>query len=216
MKDMRLDSILGSSNFSRKISPSIFGFTLLLFFLPWVTISCGEEKIITLSGIDLAIGNKLEGNKFQDEISHNRQKENTREWQATLALLACISGILAGLLIKEERGRQIASAVSGGVGFIFLYLLRSEIDREVVTQGLGTVTADYHAGFWLAMLLFLGVCVLNVFSLGGILKKISKGININLSFKNSQKTLFCRQCGNKVGPEDAFCSECGHSIKERL
>ena len=29
---------------------------LLLFFLPWVTVSCAEQTLVTMSGVDLATG----------------------------------------------------------------------------------------------------------------------------------------------------------------
>lgn len=192
----------------RKVSSSIFGLALLLFLLPWVTVSCKGKKVFTLSGADLAIGKTVE---IPQPFDEPKKTKNTREIRATIAFLAGIAGILAGFLIKKDRVQQITYAVCGGTGGISLFLLKSNLDREAVAQG---ITVDYQAGFWLTMLFFFGAGILNVLFLTGVLEKTTDGTVSGISVKSPPSLpSFCSQCGSKVSPSDAFCSECGHSLK---
>ncbi|MEW5804965.1 MAG: zinc ribbon domain-containing protein [bacterium] len=193
----------------RKVSSSIFGLAVLLFLLPWMTVSCGGEKIFTFSGTDLAIGKTV---KVPQGFG-TAKKENARDWRITIAFLAGIAGTLADFLIKVERVQKIVLAVCGSAGCILLYLFKAAGDREIVAQGAGMITVDYHFGFWVSMLLFFGAGIFNILALAGVLEKVTiRGVS-GVTYKNSLKPSFCTQCGAKVSPDDTFCSECGHSLK---
>lgn len=202
---MRTGIIMG------KISAGVFGLAVLLFLLPWITVSCAGEKVFTFSGADLAIGKTIQA----PQGFGTSKKENTREDDATIAFLAGIAGILAGFLVKVERVQRIASAICGGVGGFFLFLLKNKLDREIVAKGAGMIGVDYYFGFWLSMLLFFGAGILNVLSLTGVLEKVTSGTVSDIAFKNPPQLSFCSECGGKVSPDDTFCSECGHSLKRR-
>lgn len=192
-----------------KISSSLLGLAVFLFLLPWITVSCGGQKVFTFSGTDLSIGKTVQ----VPQAFAPPKKENTREEKATIAFLAGIAGILAGFLIKVERVQKIVLIACGGIGGVFLYLLKNKLDGEIVAKGGGMVTVDYHFGFWLSMLFFSGVGILNVLSLTGVLEKYTGGAVSGITFKSSPQPSFCSQCGAKVSPDDVFCNECGHSLK---
>lgn len=192
-----------------KISSGLLGITLLLFLLPWITVSCSGQKIFTFSGTDLAIGKTAQ----VPQAFAPSKKENTREGNATVAFLAGIAGTLAGFLIKVERVQKIALTVCGSAGCFSLFLLKSKLDGEIVAQGAGMVTIDYHFTFWITLILFLGVGIINTLSLTGVLEKFTSGAINGIAFKGSPKPFFCSRCGAKVSQEDTFCSECGHSLK---
>lgn len=192
-----------------KVSAGLLGFTLLLFLLPWITVSCSGQKVFTFSGIDLAIGKTLEVPQAFDEPN----KENTKEWRATIALLAGIAGTLAGFLIKVEHVKKIALTFCGILGGVFLLLFKSKLDGEILKQGEGIITIDYHFGFWLSMLLFFTVGILNILSIAGVLEKFTGEAVSGITFKGPPKRSFCIQCGARVSPDDTFCSECGRSLK---
>lgn len=192
-----------------KVSAGLLGLALLLFLLPWITVSCSGQRVFTFSGTDLAIGKNIE----VPQAFSPPEKENTREWKATIAFLVGIAGTLAGFLIKAERVKKIALTVCGISGSVFLLLLKSKLDGEIIKQGAGMVTLDYRFGFWMSILLFFAVGILNILSLAGILEKFTGGAISSTAFKGHPKPSFCSQCGAKVSPDDTFCSECGHSLK---
>jgi hypothetical protein len=192
-----------------KISPALFGLALLLFLLPWITVACSGQKIFTFSGTDLAIGKTVE----VPQAFSPPKKENTRDVKATIAFLSGIAGLLAGFLVKVERVQRMALAACGAIGGISLYLLKSELDKEIVNKGAGMMGVDYHFGFWLTMLLFFAVSILNVLSLAGVLEKVSGSTVSGIPFKSPSQPSFCGQCGAKILPGDTFCSECGRSLK---
>ena len=192
-----------------KISSGLLGLAVLLFLLPWITVSCGGQKVFSFSGTDLAIGKTIEVPQGFGSV----KKDNVRENKASIAFLAGIAGIILGFLLKAERIQQIALTISGGMGCLFLYLLKSKIDGEIFTQGGGMISVDYHFGFWLSILLFFGVGILNILSLAGVLNKVTGGTVSRVAFKSPPQRTFCSQCGTKVLPEDTFCGDCGHSLK---
>jgi hypothetical protein len=100
-----------------KVSSSLFGFALLLFLLPWITVSCSGQKVFTFSGTDLAIGKTIE----VPQVFEAPKKESAREGNATIAFLAGIAGILAGFLVKTGRGQRIVLSICGGAGVILLF-----------------------------------------------------------------------------------------------
>lgn len=192
------------------ISPTIFGLGLICFLLPWVSVSCSGQKVLTFSGTDLAIGKTME----IPQAFGPSKKQNAREGRATIAFIAGIAGILSGFIVKSGRAKAITAAVCGGIGSISLYLLKSKLDSEIVAHGAGMISVDYQFGLWIAMLLFLGACIVNVLDLTGQLERISAGTGGTLPINNSPpKQSFCTQCGATIGADAAFCSECGHSMK---
>lgn len=192
-----------------KVSSGLLGLALLLFLLPWITVSCGGQKVFTFSGTDLSIGKTIQ----VPQGFGPPKKENTREDNATIAFLAGITGLFAGFLIKEDRSQRIASTVCGGIGGIFLYLLKNKLDGEIVAKGSGMMGVDYQSGFWLCMLIFFGVGILNILALAGVLEKVTGSAVSGISSKSPPQPSFCSQCGAKVSPEDTFCSECGRSLR---
>jgi len=192
-----------------KISSGLLGLALLLFLLPWITVSCSGQKVFTFSGTDLAIGKTIE----VPQGFGPAKKENTREVKASIAFLAAIAGILASFLVKVERIQKIVLTACGGIGGIFLYLLKSKLDGEIVVEGAGMIGVEYHFGFWVSMLFFFVVGILNALSIAGVLEKFTSGAATSIPSTSRSKPSFCSQCGAKVSPEDTFCSECGHSLK---
>jgi hypothetical protein len=194
-----------------KISTGMMGFALILFLLPWISLSCGGQKVFTFSGTDMAIGKTLE----TPQAFGKQVKQTTREWKATLALIAGIIGTIAGFAAKEARVQQIVLTACSGIGGISLFLLRNKLNTDIFKEAGGMVTIDYHFGFWAAMLLFFSVSILNVLSLKGVLDKdigsVEKAISLNL--KSPPQASFCGQCGAKVLQDDTFCSECGRALK---
>jgi hypothetical protein len=129
----------------------------LCFFLPFVTVSCGGIKAFTLSGQQLATGTTL--TQPQPFGPPQTQKLDADPFAAVAGLCA-IAGIALSLI-----GRRMASgaAISGGVGVLSLFIMKSRLDDQLQKQGQGLATANYESGFTLALLLLIAGAAWNVY-----------------------------------------------------
>jgi len=158
----------------KRISPAIFGILLICFFLPWVSVSCQGQKVITLTGIQLVTGISIEESEvFRDLKRFNHPYIRTPspssaekingEPLAILTFLATIGGLILSLL-KSKIG-LLGSAIAGGIGIILLYALSSKLINETLKHGLGILQLDYRFGFILTQVLFLLAVAVNIYSI---------------------------------------------------
>jgi len=52
----------------RLFSTSAAFVVLICFFLPWITVSCSEQEIATMSGLDLAVGTDIDLGVGKEEV----------------------------------------------------------------------------------------------------------------------------------------------------
>lgn len=187
----------------KRLSPAIFGLALICFFLPWFNVSCQGQKVATFSGIQVVTGTTV------DEPQMFGSAEKRKIEGETLAIFAFLSA-LAGLalsFIKTKKG-TIGTMVAGGIGTVFLLLLKSKLDNDVLREGQGMLQLDYGVGFYMTLLLFLSAAGVNVYS-------IMQDKKVYLPQGKSREAAFnfCTQCGARVDSNALFCSECGHSLK---
>lgn len=147
-------------NPAKKISPALFGISLICFFLPFITISCQQQPIANLTGVQLATGTDIKQPRF-----FGKETKEQKIPADPLALMALVSGVvgLGTSFIKAKRS-AIAPAGAGAAGFILLLMLKSKIDNEIVKQGQGLILVSYGLGFWLVFLLYVSATVINIYS----------------------------------------------------
>ncbi len=143
----------------KKFSPAVFLLTIFCFFLPWVSVSCQNQKVATFSGTDLVRGTIV---KVPDEQGNIKEERKGAEPLAILALLSALAGLGLSFL-KDKRG-VIGSGVAGALGIVFLFLLKSKLENDAMNVGSGllNVHVHYEIGFYLTMLLFLIAVILSV------------------------------------------------------
>lgn len=142
-------------NRARKISPAIFGIALIMFFLPWINVSCGGERAATFSGIQLVTGTTIK-NPIE-----NRTDKVKGEPLAIFALLVVIVGF--GVSFLKDKSGAIGPAIAGGVGAIILLMLKYKLDNEILKEGGGMLHLDYGVGFYSTLVLFLFAIGINVY-----------------------------------------------------
>jgi|GEM_PF-3356551 len=167
---------------NKKISTVIFGLALISFLLPWVNLRINVRSYgffsddisnfsYLFSGFDLAIGKTIH--------AFGMATKTPSEGSVTTAFIAAIAGILSGFIIKNDQGKGIAAAICGGIGSISLYLLKSKPDNDMIAQAVRTINInmDYQFSFWVAMVLFLLGCALNISMLTGHFDKMHNSEN---------------------------------------
>lgn len=129
----------------------------LCFFFPFVTVSCGGMKALTLTGQQLATGTTLR--EPQPFGPPQTQKVDADPFAATAGLCA-----LAGIILSVA-GRKMASAnaIAGGVGTLSLLITKVRLDEQLQKQGNGMISATYESGFILAVILLAFGAAWNVY-----------------------------------------------------
>ncbi len=189
-----------------KISPAIFIASILCFLFPFVTVSCGGQKVTSFSGVQLATGTTVE----QPQMFGPPQKQKVDPDPTTaLAALCAIVGVVLSL-----AGTRIAlaPAISGAVGAVSLLIMKARLDDQVVKQGHGMLQVSYESGFSLALLLFVAGAVWN-----GYLHSQRNNIPAapppeaaaSSTRQDSRQPSVCPQCGQSWTPNAKFCMHCG-------
>jgi len=131
---------------------------LLCFFLTFFTVSCQEERVVTLTGVDLIVGKSLETKASFAPTQKTRIKPYPlASIAALLAAGAAAAGAGAGPL------RAWVAAATGGASAVTLLLLKGRVVGEVAQQEMGEMlTVRAESGFWLAFLALLGASLLAI------------------------------------------------------
>jgi len=146
---------------TKKISPALFGVILVSFFLPFVNISCQSQKLMTLTGVQLATGTTIEQPSLFGR--ETKKQEIPAEPMAIFSLIAAVVGL--GTSFLKTKNSAVAPAASGGIGLVLTLIMKSKIDDAVLKNGQGIIQVDYEIGFWLVFLLFLSAAILNAYNL---------------------------------------------------
>jgi len=122
----------------RLLSPAGFGLALLLFLLPFLSVSCSTEEgpvVATFSGVDMVVGGEpdlrapttdQEAQEAQRTIVAIFQDRLDAEPLAILAVLAILFGMGAGLV----RLRLARHAISAGLAVVAIALIAGAFVRS--------------------------------------------------------------------------------------
>ena len=144
---------------NRKVTPALFAFALICFFMPFFHVSCQSQRLMSFTGLQLVTGTNIEEPSM---FGPRRTREVSGEPLALLAFLCGLGGL--GLGFVKSRRSAVLPAAAGGLGVLLLLLLKSKLDDEITAQGRGLLQVDFAAGFWLALLLYLAAAVLNAYA----------------------------------------------------
>lgn len=125
---------------------------ILCFLLPFLSLSCGGQKLMQLNGTQIAFGTSLD-QSAQVLGSQTKQKIDGNPL-ATVALLCAIGGAVMSIL---RKGFPLATGIAGVVGALCLLLLRSAVEGQVTQRGMGVITVSYEPGYIVTLLLLLGL-----------------------------------------------------------
>ena len=193
----------------------LFAGSILCFFLPFATVSCGGIKAFTLTGQQLATGTTL--TQPQAFGPPQTQKIDADPF-AGIAGICGIAGIALSLIGRKLAG---GAAATGGLGAISLLILRGRFDAQLQKQGQGMAQASYESGYTLAVLLLIAGAAWNIYLfvqdrrqatqdalvLGGGQAGIDFGAN-----KDGPPT-HCSSCGKPIIEGKRFCESCGSPIE---
>jgi hypothetical protein len=141
---------------TKKFSVATFGFSLLCFLLPFVSVSCNQQKVVRLTGYQLVFGATIE---LPQLFGPPKAQRFNGEPLAAVAFLCCL--VALGLSFTKNRGGEITAAALSGLSFVVLLLLKTKLEDDVRQQSSGILQLDYEFGFWFLVLSNILAAALN-------------------------------------------------------
>lgn len=114
---------------------------LICFFLPWVTVSCGD-RTSTLSGLKMAFGGTVETNQGPEQ----RDPDVFMLFVFLCGIILLLLVIFAWVRSVQSRGLSIALIALSGISLLILAL--RYMNQQTDTTGDVPIYVTYHAGFW--------------------------------------------------------------------
>ena len=153
------------------------GIALAAFFLPWVTVSCSQRKLISASGWQLATGRV---SFFGDAAQANNNHPNL---YIVLALIAVIAGLV---LSFGPARRALSTLVTSLVALLFIWLgtrgltgqsiaeRAAEQRHETLDEAVASVIrVEWQWGYWLANVALIAAAILAWMAMTG--RRVSLG-----------------------------------------
>lgn len=169
------------------------GIALLLFMIPWVTVSCGGTELVTMSGYDLATGSISVRNPMTGQVESPPANPGGAGGGrgSDMWVLGAAGLIVAGLLLTFVLPRALAALLAalgalgaaGLIGYTVLARLPAEMREQPLSppgaEGGGAAEMGMNAqqmaamiqvepkmGFWLVMAALIAAAVLNLMARG--------------------------------------------------
>jgi hypothetical protein len=165
----------------RLASSGLYLAALVVFLLPFASVSCGSQTVLTLSGLDLTFGRDL-GTQFGTAatLGINAGHLDAHPW-LLLALLAPIAGLVVALVHTQtavpDRVVAIVLTSAGAIGLLMMLILLGDIgavnsaiqsgvncqgQSGCVNLGAAAVQVGPAGGLWIEALLNAGMAALGI------------------------------------------------------
>lgn len=134
------------------------GIALLAFLLPWMTVSCSDQKLVEASGFGLAFGRVT---------AMGQAAEASDGASLNLWLILAIIAIVGGLALLFLRGREAAKLVLGtsAAALILIFIgtyryskdailaeaAKSGSNGDIDRAALAMIQVNWEIGYWLAL-----------------------------------------------------------------
>lgn len=174
-----------------KANLGLYLFILICFALPFIKLTCNEEKVASFSGYELAVGTTVTNNSM-----FGNRKINA-EPIATIILIVSVIGVIvaASMFMNDKKIVNQIHGTIGLIGALLLYLLSNKLESDITQQGSG-VKLKFELGYYLTLLSFLSIIITNA---------------IPIFYKSSPVTVMkkCKTCGAELKEDAKFCIQCG-------
>jgi hypothetical protein len=138
-----------SKNRTVRIAP--FVLAVLCFLMPFVEISCKDEKgkVVmqqSFTGLKLAFGGTT---KQTNPMTNQVEDQEVKQQSQLLIALLCAAAGAASAFMAGKNGK-LFPAIAGIAGLIFLLLGKGEMSGNLPPDAKDTLGINMQIGFWLA------------------------------------------------------------------
>jgi hypothetical protein len=138
---------------------------LLCFLLPFVSVTCSGQRVVTAKGLDFVLGAEVQVDEGLEEAFQDLEDFGGEALPAEaddridpnifaiVAFGAAAIGLLLALVLRDRRRARSAMIASGLVA-LSLIAFRIDVGGDAEDGG-GVVSVDYRIGYWGAIVLAL-------------------------------------------------------------
>lgn len=195
-------------------NPALFIILIVCFFLPFVQVSCGGEKLIEASGIDIVTGS--------DNSKETKSEDKTRDDNYRYIMIIAFGITLIGFIISilplikgMEKSSKIFYILMAGItlsSFILLILYIFLTDRSLKdTKNILEFKLLY--GFYVVEILYIITTINNILLIIFPDRKIEPQQQVAYSsMPPLSQNKICRACGAENITGASFCKNCGNKL----
>ena len=146
---------------------------LLLFLLPWVTVSCADQTLISMSGVELATGSVTAHNPLTGE-TQTPPDGSKPDLPVQVAALLIVVALVLGFVLSRSQAALASITASAAAAALIVYTVLIRIPAKVhagaaAEASLGTdrmqiadiVRVETAPGFWLTLIALLAAIVVS-------------------------------------------------------
>ncbi len=147
---------------------AMFLLVLVFFFLPWMSVSCFGDEVLTASGVDIMGITRIDDIP-SDVADGDYGIGDALGSEAALLFVAALLAIAGGVLffLPKRRGSYIRAGVAGAgllciLAFVFLTLssIASEMGVGIGELEDAGIVVSWKFGLWLSLLGFIAAAAL--------------------------------------------------------
>jgi hypothetical protein len=141
------------------------GIALIAFILPWMTVSCAGQKLMSATGAGLAFGS------FTSFVPMGRAGSGSPS--INIWLIIALAAVVGGLIASFGPRSRVLMVLGTSLGALALILLgtarysKSELIESARRKSgsfdeaaAGMIQIDWHFGYWLAVIALIGSAVM--------------------------------------------------------
>ena len=167
---------------SRSFVRLLFLAVIIMFFLPWVMVSCGGQKVASATGYQLAAGKYTDSENGQTsgQLSSSVGKKLASTTRILLIGVMTLSGfgILVGFLGGEDSLGAIACmSVVQSLVLVAFYFKAPALFSKALSQQAPDLVFSFQPAFYWTVALSLGCSVLCLVQLGSSKENSSQDTN---------------------------------------
>ena len=181
-----------------KINISLGALVIICFFLPWLSVDCGNVTIAELSGYDLATGHIVLEQSAMQQLTQRGQDFSAlqREHQARpqlylVVVVFCALGMVGyGIRMLQELNRvgMFAVGVFGVFGILLMaFAAGRDFGIDIPADAARLVQISHPLAFYVTMISFLGTVVLSVLGICGSTEASEESVTIELPIAADEK-----------------------------
>jgi hypothetical protein len=140
-----------------KLSGSVFILIIICFFLPFLSISCNNQQVAQLSGVQLATGTEV----AQPALLLRESRKVPPQFWAVIPFGLAVAGVGLSFWQKGKIG-MILQTIGGSVAVASLLLLKTKIYHDALQYPKFIFYLEFLPCYWITVWLFTAVAVLNL------------------------------------------------------
>ena len=146
---------------------------LLFFLLPWVTVSCADQTLISMSGVDLATGSVTAHNPLTGE-TRTPPEGASPDLPVLISALLIAAALVTGFILSRSQAAMVAIAAPAAAAALITYTVLVKIPARVhagaaAEASLGVdrmrvsdiIRVETAPGFWLTLAALLAAIVVS-------------------------------------------------------